>query len=372
MTGRYLIRLRQDIARWVEAGLIDPSTAARLIADAKERDRDTSGSGAALAMLAALLLCAAILIFVASNWEAFPRLLRVAALFALISAGYVGGAILKTRDHPAWGEAAWLVATAAFGASIALIGQMYHMSGDELAAILTWCAAAGMAALVLRSGPLTVAAVGIADLWLAGALLDGTQFQSGLATPHLFLPVAATLFVISLWTRSPAARHVILLSLIAYSAWLAVESGTLHATRLMALVSAGLFAAAHIAPRRIDAILRIDGRLPFHALIAFLVAMALVQIELEGTRGFMIAAAVTLSGIVAALVLEGRRSRGLRWLAYLGFAVELCLIYAITVGTMLHTAGFFLFAAVLLGILAGLIIYLERRMGGRRGERSAA
>jgi uncharacterized membrane protein len=61
-------------------------------------------------------------------------------------------------------------------------------------------------------------------------------------------------------------------------------------------------------------------------------------------------------------VLAGRQSRGLRWIAYLGFAFELCLIYAVTMETMLGTAGFFLLAALVLGILAFAIIRIEKRM----------
>ncbi|TIX21273.1 MAG: DUF2157 domain-containing protein, partial [Mesorhizobium sp.] len=135
----YAKRVRADIARWREIGLIDPATAEALACDVAANERASLSFGSILAMMAALLFSAAILIFVAANWEAFPRLVRVAALFAVILAGYVGGAVLKTRDHAAIGEALWIVAAAAFGGSIALIGQMYHLSGDEASALVTWC-----------------------------------------------------------------------------------------------------------------------------------------------------------------------------------------------------------------------------------------
>ncbi len=361
--ARYVVQLRQDVERWVSSGLIDRSTAEKLVLDAERRDRKSFGPGAVLAMMAALLFGAGILIFIAANWEAFPRLARVAALFALIFGGYVGGAFARLRGHVAIGEALWIVAAAAFGASLALIGQMYHMSGDESAAILTWCAATALAALVLRSGPLTVAATGIADVWLAAALTGGLIASFRVDSPALFLPVAAVLFGISCWTRSQATRHLILLSLIAYATWHAVDGDTFEIAFMMAGVSACLFAVAHIMPAEVDNLVRINRRLPIHALIGFLVAMMLIQIDVEGDGGFPVAAAVTLAGIVAALVLQGRESRGLRWIAYLAFAIELCLIYAITMGTMMGTAGFFVFAAVLVGFLALLIIRLERRLG---------
>ncbi len=65
---------------------------------------------------------------------------------------------------------------------------------------------------------------------------------------------------------------------------------------------------------------------------------------------------------MAAVVLAGRESRGLRWLAYIGFAVELCLIYGVMIQDMLGTAGFFLAAGAILAVLAFAIIRIEKRM----------
>jgi uncharacterized membrane protein len=198
----YTLRVREDIARWAEAGLIDHATADALSRDVESRVTRSPSFGSVLAIMAALLLGAAILVFVAANWEAIPRLVRVAALFAIILGGYVGGAVLKPRGHPAIAEAAWLTAAAAFGASIALIGQMYHLSGDEAGAVLVWCIGTAFAATALRSEPLTIAAVGLAAAWL---FLRGVDFWRYSDFPHAFVVLAAGLWLISLWTRSAFA-----------------------------------------------------------------------------------------------------------------------------------------------------------------------
>ena len=107
----YASRVRQDIARWVEAGLIDRAAAEALRRDVEANERKSLSFGSILAIMAALLFGAAILLFVAANWEAIPRLLRVGALFAVIFAGYVGGAVLKlARTTPPSAKAVWLVA----------------------------------------------------------------------------------------------------------------------------------------------------------------------------------------------------------------------------------------------------------------------
>ncbi|THF58238.1 DUF2157 domain-containing protein [Ollibium composti] len=360
----YSTRVRQDIARWAENGLIDAATADVLARDVEADDRRSLSFGSILAMMAALLFGAAILIFVAANWEAIPRLARVVALFAVILAGYVGGAVVKTRGHPAIGEALWIVAAAAFGGAIALVGQMYHLAGDESSAVLTWCAGTALAAAMLRSSPLTVAAVGIAVGWLFLILFHGFNLFESTEFPHFFVAIVAALFLLSYWTRSQPTRHLVLLSLILYTALVVADHNLIGIALALAAVSAVCFAAGALAPGPVDRVVQIGGRLPLHGLIGFLTGMLMLQFDAADDAGgnFAIVSAVALAGIAAAVVLAGRESRGLRWIAYLGFAFELLMIYVVTMQSMLGTAGFFLAAAVILGLLAFIIIRIEKRM----------
>jgi uncharacterized membrane protein len=356
----YSVQLKKDISRWVEQGLISAATADALRRDVETNERRSLSFGSILAILAAILFGAAILLFVAANWEAIPRLTRVALLFAIILAGYVGGALLKLRRHDALAEAFWLVGAAAFGGSIALIGQMYHLSGDEAQAVLIWCLGTGVAAAALRSGPLTSAAVALAAAWL---FLRGFEFWRDSPFPHLFVIVAAALWLVSYWTESKVARHMILLSLILYMALLATHHDTGAISAVLAAGSAALFGLAVFMREPVERIAGIDGRLPAHALIGFLTGMAMLQIAIIDDLGpLVLAAATTFAGAIGALALAGRDSRGLRWIAYLGFAFELCFVYVVMLGTMLGSAGFLLAAAVILGLLAFMIIRIERRM----------
>ena len=51
----YATRVRADIARWREAGLIDPATAEALVRDVDSNERASLSFGSILAMMAALL-----------------------------------------------------------------------------------------------------------------------------------------------------------------------------------------------------------------------------------------------------------------------------------------------------------------------------
>lgn len=68
------------------------------------------------------------------------------------------------------------------------------------------------------------------------------------------------------------------------------------------------------------------------------------------------------------LLVAGRESRMLRWLAYIAFAFNVCFLYVVMLGTMMDTAGFFLFAGLSLSALAWLIARLERRLASPTPE----
>ncbi len=356
----YAVRVKRDIARWVERGLVAPDLAQVLADDIDAHQRKSISFGAILAILAALLFAASLLIFVAANWEAMPRLWRVGLVFAALAAGYVGGAILKQRGHPAFAEALWLIGAAGFGGAIALIGQMYHLSGDEAQAILVWCGGTALAAIALRSGPLTAGAVVLADAWLA---MLGLEFWASTPFPYGFAAVALVLWAISYWTDSKVARHLILLSVDFYLVLLAIEVNMFVVSVLLAIAAAAMFAFAVMRPADAERIARLDGRLPLHGLIGFLTGMTLLQFGMIDEVGALVAAAaVSFVGIAAALYSGGRDSRAVRWVAYLGFGCQLVFTYVVTLGTMLGTAGFFLLGSVTLAVLAWVIIRIERRV----------
>ena len=353
----YKDKVGADIARWQKAGLVSPDTADALRADIEANHGKGLGFGQVLAIMAGLLLAAAVLIMVAANWEAIPRLWRVGTLFALLAASYVGGAFLKVRGNDAFAEAAWLVGAATFGGSIALISQMYHITGDETQAILVWCLGTALAAAALRSPILTVAAVALAGAWAGWPV-----FNFSLNVDIWFLPLLAALWALSIWTRSIPARHLIILSVIGYAVTLYVDNDLKIVPAILALASAGLFFAVTRFGDEIERLTGLGEGLAVDALIGFLVGIVSLQFIYSDTGHFMWLAILGLGGIVGALLLGGRLGRSVRWLAYLGFALEIAIIYANTIGSMLGTAGFFLLAAIGLGVLAFVIIRVERRM----------
>lgn len=364
----YVERVKKDIARWAVDGLIDEQTAERLAGDIEAQARSRISFPMIFAMMSAALVGAAVLLLVAANWEAIPRLVRVVLLMAVILGFYVGGAMLKLRDHPAFGEAAWLVAAIAFGGSIALVAQMYHMSGEEADAILTWFAGAILAAILLRSGPLTVGAVLLSGVWL---VMAAELFVRADAIPYLWLPLGVGLWAASLWTGSRPARHLLSLVLLLFT-WVAFfNTETLLYPTLVLVLAGSLFAVERLAPP-IAANVGLGARPSLHGLIHFLSGMAMLHVLYFDDGLHFLLVLLTLAGVAGALLIAGRDNRGLRWLAYAAFAVELCYVYLVLLGTMLDTAGVLLLAGLGLALLAWVVRRFEQRFTGPRDGEVAA
>lgn len=356
----YQARVRKDISRWAEKGLIDRGTADVLARDVEANRGEGMSFGSVLAIMAAILLAASILIFIAANWEAIPRLARVFGLFALIFVSYVGGAVLKSRDHPGFGEGLFIIGAAAFGGSIALIAQMYHLTGDETEAILTWGIGTVVAAAALRSPILTNAAVLIAVTWL---LMREFEYSPHPDHPHGFLLLGAVIWAVSYWTRSRVARHLLVLSAILYAFLYGIDGPVIETGIALVVVSVIVFAAAYFAHDAVERFAQLGGPYPVHPLIGFMVGLAMIQVEIFEKFGpMLIATLIAFAGIVAALVLRGRESRLMRWFAYAAFVIELSIAYLVTIGTMMDTAGLFLFSGLALALVAFLIIRVEKRL----------
>lgn len=365
----YRSSVRKDIERWREAGLIDDVTARALTADVEARRWSGVSFGTVLAILAAILVAAALLLLIAANWEAFPRLARVALVFAVILGGYGGGAVLMKRGHNAFAEALWLLAAVGFGGGIALIGQMYHLSGNEADALLLWTTGTMLAAAALRSSPLTAGAVLLAAAWMIHLAVESGQ---GGGVPPGYPLLALLLWSITIWTGSVSARHLILLSLMLFAGLFYLDRDVQWAPLLLAAVSAGLFALGAMQTELAEQIFGLGKGLAIQGLLGFVAGMSIIQAEHHDGPYFMPIALALFAGIVAALLMAGRDNRPLRWAAYAGFVCELGFVYIVLLGSMLNTSGLFLAAGLVLSLLAWLVSRIERRMAAAHAVNTGA
>jgi uncharacterized membrane protein len=272
----YRRRLDVDLLRWQADGTISAATG-EAIRRALGPMPGAISVATMVGIAGGLLIAAAFLAFVAANWSAIPRGARLGMLLAGIAAAHGLGAWFARQDRRYLADAAVAVGAIVFGASIALVGQMYHLAGDFAAAMLFWALGALAAAVLTSSrGALAVALV-VACIW------SGTRALQFDDAPHLpFVAVWLVAAALALLWNSAAARHLVA---IAALAWWGVNGGDVHnpafvwAAGAALLLGGGLLAQAN-GPAPVRAL---GETCATYASFATVPVLALAVIDLSGT-----------------------------------------------------------------------------------------
>jgi uncharacterized membrane protein len=387
--------IERQIEDWEKRGVIDGATAVRLRSDiGSSLAAATAGSDRSarrfsflqvVLFFAAISLGAAIILFIAANWDLIPRIVRAGGAVFFVFAGLLGGAWVNRRSgkHAALvEEACYLVAGAAFMASIALVGQMYHISGDEREAAMLYAAGLGLSGFAVRSNVL----VALAAAWITFWQVDGPHAANLLSLQFLVFAVAigaglAFAFAAGArWLRYVlyVAGAVGLLPFIGEVLEFIVDTyeAIPDDIRVAVWVVVWLFALAVLLahrwlPSALEKLPGAGGGRIMRFFFLGLVACAFLHGELGDDTGLIIAGSMTIIYVLALLYAHGRDNRLIRYLCYAIFVGEILLIYGETVFSMLGTSGFFLVLAVVLVIVALAVYALERRLK-RKNTQGAA
>lgn len=363
MLRRYLSR---EIDEWIRGGLLEAEQGAALLQDHDRRHTGLSLSSV-LAVLAAVLLGAAVIALVAANWEAIARPFRVAMIFLFIIGG-LSGATIAVRRNANWIAEAMLVFTLlCFGAGIALVGQMYHLSGDEAAFMLSWAVGAFVVSISFSSAMAAISA-GLLGLGYLFAVSDGLGIFSSWHGPdlagYLVALIVAAAVAASAWrSRSPIAGHLGAIMLICTMVWIFEEGTDLNPSYLLAAIGALAFAVGSLVPLPPSAPIARHGTLSAYGTVLLLGGLGMVQADSDITSlpGVMAFAALVLATSVGVLMVAGGDNRLIRRFAYFAFTCETIYIVGETLGSLLGSAGFLFFGGVVLAVMAYAMMRLERR-----------
>lgn len=109
--------------------------------------------------IGALLIGASAFSFVASNWQEIPRFVKVVILLIAMSGAYGAGWYMKIKsDFEKTGQSLILVGALIYGASIFLVGQMYHLPVNWPDGFILWMVGVLFMQLVSPSWALMVLA----------------------------------------------------------------------------------------------------------------------------------------------------------------------------------------------------------------------
>ena len=194
--------LSRESQRWREAGFIDDTRQAHLLA-CYEPDATHARGMTALVVLAALMVGIGVLLLIGYNWDRLGPWTKVAITMSGVAALFAGSAAAYARRHNLAAETLALIGTFAFSNSIWLIAQVLHIQGHFPDAFM-WSAIGSLAvAIVMRSRWIGFEAAIFAVAWVPAA---------GIAPPHTsplaFLAVAPAALAIAYSLRSPNMLRV--------------------------------------------------------------------------------------------------------------------------------------------------------------------
>lgn len=142
---KFLKRLRVETQKWISAGIITETQKNNLIKNYEEEIAATKkkisiGLPSIIMGLAGVLLCTGIIIFYAANWRIMPPSLKLAQVFLLIIVTYgVSYYFLVIKDTTIlFGRIMLMAGMVSYGAGIALVAQIYHISAQPTNGILAW------------------------------------------------------------------------------------------------------------------------------------------------------------------------------------------------------------------------------------------
>lgn len=365
----YRGRLKNDLDDWTQRGLIDAATAKRLLDDIDSRGNRFS-IGTVLSMFAALLIAASILMLVAANWDAIPRVIKVAGIIALIWIFHGAALVARARGADRIAAVSLVLGAAAFGGAIALIGQLYHLSGDTFSAMFLWFTVTAVSAALFRSGALTVVA-GALSLVAFGGGFDSFGWDVGGHGIWAWWPPfgAIAVFALAHWTGATRAKHFGYLLLLAWIWWVSIIDNDIAWAFSVGLIATVIFLSLTV-PRSPLAALhrRLGASASFYALLMAFTAFSFVQAQLLDAMSIAVMGVVILGLAIAAIALEGRDNGAVRFLAYAAFAAEVLYLSYETIDSILGTSAFFLMSGLVVAVLAFIVVRLEKRFSRQIAE----
>ncbi len=211
LTTLYRRRLERDLEVWRDRGWVTGESAEAILLNL-----ESQGGGLRLAniigFLGAVLIAFAAIAFVAANWAEMPRLTRLALLAGGMAICYGAAVILAVRGFRWFADAAIFAGSALFGASIILVAQSYHISGEYPGAFLLWGAGAFLAALL---GPSRSSLLLALVAWCIWGFYEVVDYQWLVHWPSL-IAILAVATVAGVWAWSPGVH----LSVLALAGWI--------------------------------------------------------------------------------------------------------------------------------------------------------
>ena len=161
--------LHRDLKELVGANILTQDTADQIEQYYRDKkERPDARFNIVLGLLGALLVGSGIVLLVAHNWDEMSRTLRAVFAFMPLAVGQVLClfTLLKKGDNVAWREGSSVILFFAVASCMALVSQIYHITGTLEGFILNWLLLTVPLVYIMRSSLVSLLIIACAT-WYA-------------------------------------------------------------------------------------------------------------------------------------------------------------------------------------------------------------
>lgn len=290
----YRKRLKEDLEIWVKRGWVSAEGAANILLDQYPAD-GRSRLPLALAGIGMVCVALAVFAFIAANWGAIPKLVKLSGIAVMVLASHFAAAHAASRGRQGVADLLTGFATLVFVGGLALVGQIFHLPADWPGGAFLVCLGGLAAAWLTGARAGLVVAVAAALVWQVSRAEPGeatlVQDLTGLAL------LAAVFAHAMLYPASLSRWLAVSLTAVSYGRWFA-DTVTSTGAPDGLIVALGLFGAGGLgavmmlADPVADLIVKWSSDLPARKLGHWLMGRSLQN------AGFLVLSGLTATGLI--------------------------------------------------------------------------
>ncbi len=196
---------KNQIEQWLKEGTITKDQAQKMLADTSKYKKEQTSNKliTVFSTIGAIVFGIGVILFIASNWQQIPNIIKVLILLGSTLGSYYIGYVLRYQKQTLVKVGASLIFLGAllFGATIFLIAQMYHVNANNHTLILIWLAGIIPLVYALKTKPIAGLSSFLFFIWIGLFVFRNISFRDNsidfadfFALPVLYLVSGILLF----------------------------------------------------------------------------------------------------------------------------------------------------------------------------------
>ena len=170
-----------QIQQWLSGGVITQEQANKMLSDTTEHQKEESSNKfiIAISTIGSILLGVGAILFIASNWEAIPDIIKTLLLIISTFTAYYTGYALKyqTQKLPKVGSSLLFLGVLLFGATLFLLAQIYNIPAGNHLLVFLWLISILPFAYAFLAPEMAVLAALLFYLWITLYVLQDFRFS---------------------------------------------------------------------------------------------------------------------------------------------------------------------------------------------------